>query len=165
MTTAEPSVQHELYVDIQLRSWATHVSRISQVLNTLSDDALTKEIAPGKNTGTYILGHLVAVNDGMFKLMGLGSALYPQYTEPFVTSPDRSGKQFPPIAELKAAWTRVNDELMKGFQSMRSSDWLDRHTAVTAEDFVKEPHRNKLNIVNSRTAHLAYHWGQLVLLK
>jgi hypothetical protein len=164
-TITEPPVQHEFYIDLQLKSWTAHVTRMSQLLNALSDEALAKEIAPGKNTGTYILGHLAAVNDGMLKLMGLGNALYPQYIEAFVTSPDKSGKPFPPVAELRTAWTKVNEELMKGFRGMRSSDWLDRHTAVSAEDFAKEPHRNKLNIVISRTTHLAYHWGQLVLLK
>jgi hypothetical protein len=164
-TITETSLQHELLVDLQLKSWTTHVSRITQLLNLLSDEALAREIAPGKNTGTYILGHLVAVNDGMRKLMGLGTSLYPQYTEPFVTSSDKSGNQFPAITELKKAWTHVNDELAKGFQGMRLSDWLDRHTSVSAEDFAREPHRNKLNIVISRTSHLAYHLGQLVLLK
>jgi hypothetical protein len=164
-TIAESSLQHELFVNLQLKSWTTHIDRISQLINVLSDEALAKEIAPGKNTGTYILGHLVAVNDGMSKLIGIGNNLYPQYTEPFVTSPDRSGKQFPPITELKKAWTHVNHELAIGFKGMRSPDWLDRHTAVSVEDFAKEPHRNKLNIVISRTAHLAYHLGQLVLLK
>ncbi len=37
--------------------------------------------------------------------------------------------------------------------------------AVTAEDFAREPHRNKLNIVLNRTGHVSYHLGQLVLLK
>jgi hypothetical protein len=164
-TITEPSVQHEFYVDLQLKSWTTHVNRITQLIGSLSNDALAKEIAPGKNTGIYILGHLVAVNDGMLKLMGLGAPLYPHYADPFITSPDKSGKQFPPIEELRSAWTKVNETLMTSFQSMRPSDWLDRHTSVSPEDFAKEPHRNKLNIVISRTTHLAYHLGQLVLLK
>ena len=33
------------------------------------------------------------------------------------------------------------------------------------EDFIKEPHRNKLNVLLTRTTHLAYHAGQLALLK
>ena len=41
---------------------------------------------------------------------------------------------------------------------------FEKHTAVSEEDFSKEPHRNKLNIVISRTSHLQYHTGQLVLL-
>lgn len=40
-----------------------------------------------------------------------------------------------------------------------------KHSAVSEEDFAKEPHRNKLNLLLNRTNHLSYHHGQLVFLK
>ena len=49
--------------------------------------------------------------------------------------------------------------------SLSGEGWLERHTAVSAEAFEKEPHRNKLNIIVSRSHHMAYHLGQLALLK
>jgi len=39
------------------------------------------------------------------------------------------------------------------------------YKGFSAEDFAKEPHRNKLNIIISRTSHLQYHTGQIALLK
>jgi hypothetical protein len=48
---------------------------------------------------------------------------------------------------------------------MKPQDWLGRHTAVSEEDFQKEKHRNKLNVLISRTNHAGYHLGQLVYLK
>jgi hypothetical protein len=36
---------------------------------------------------------------------------------------------------------------------------------VSPEDFAKEPHRNRLNVLISRTNHMANHIGQLLLLK
>jgi len=36
--------------------------------------------------------------------------------------------------------------------------------AVSDEDFSKEPHRNKLNVIINRTNHMSYHLGQLILL-
>jgi hypothetical protein len=48
---------------------------------------------------------------------------------------------------------------------MKPDDWFAKHTAVSAEDFAKEPFRNKLNIIVTRTTHLQYHIGQLQLLK
>jgi hypothetical protein len=48
---------------------------------------------------------------------------------------------------------------------MSSSDWLQKHTAVSEEDFVWEPHRNRFAVLLARTAHLAYHLGQAVLAK
>jgi dihydrofolate reductase len=59
----------------------------------------------------------------------------------------------------------VTDALNAHFSKMTSADWLSRHTAVSEEDFVKEPMRNKLNIVISRTIHLASHMGQMLYLR
>jgi len=61
-------------------------------------------------------------------------------------------------------WNTVNTTLTNHFNTMQPSDWLDRHTKVSPEDFAKEPHRNKLNILLTRTNHLSYHSGQLNLL-
>jgi hypothetical protein len=53
--------------------------------------------------------------------------------------------------------------LFEGFASLSAADWLKKHGAVSAEDFVKEPLRNRLAILLGRTNHLAYHLGQLAL--
>jgi hypothetical protein len=47
---------------------------------------------------------------------------------------------------------------------MKADEWFNKHTAVSAEDFAKEPHRNKLNVIVNRTNHTSYHLGQLVYL-
>lgn len=54
--------------------------------------------------------------------------------------------------------------LQEKFDNMTSEQWFEKHTAVSEEDFAKEPHRNKLNIIITRTSHLQYHTGQIVLL-
>jgi hypothetical protein len=46
---------------------------------------------------------------------------------------------------------------------MSWSDWLQRHTAVSEEDFAKDTSRNRFAILLSRTNHLSYHLGQAVL--
>jgi hypothetical protein len=48
---------------------------------------------------------------------------------------------------------------------LQADEWFQKHTAVSDEDFVKEPHRNRLTAVMGRSGHLAYHVGQLALLK
>ncbi|MBC7554999.1 MAG: hypothetical protein H7257_13600 [Taibaiella sp.] len=48
---------------------------------------------------------------------------------------------------------------------MGAEDWFLKHNSVSAEDFVNEPHRNKLNILLTRTTHLSYHLGQFILIK
>jgi len=84
---------------------------------------------------------------------------------PFIKSPDRSGLVFPPISELKNYWNETNQRLAEYFAELSSDEWFMRHTAVSEEDFVKEPHRNRLNVLLSRTSHLASHYGQLLFLK
>ena len=98
--------------------------------------------------------------------MGFGELIYPALQDVFIKSPDKSGQVMPTIAELKNTviqWMRNCRQT--GFSAASPEEWLSRHMSVSPEDFAKEPHRNKLNIVISRTQHMAYHVGQLQLLK
>ena len=155
----------ELSVKMTLTAWNAQNASFNQLLSELSDEQLNKEIAPGKNTGTYLLGHLVAVSDGMLPLLGFGDKLFPSLEEVFIKNPDKSGLEKASVAELKQNLIEVNAKLNGHIQSTTPSEWMERHTAVSAEAFEKEPHRNKLNIIISRTNHMAYHLGQLALLK
>lgn len=71
----------------------------------------------------------------------------------------------PSITELKEKLHAVNTKLSSHFQTIPVEEWFTRHTSVSAEDFAKEPHRNKLNVVINRTNHMANHIGQMLLLK
>jgi hypothetical protein len=48
---------------------------------------------------------------------------------------------------------------------MQPAEWFLPHTVVSEEDFLKEPHRNKLNVLITRATHQAYHVGQMAYLK
>jgi hypothetical protein len=54
--------------------------------------------------------------------------------------------------------------LLTGFASLSASEWLQKHTAVSEEEFAKDPLRNRFAILLSRTNHLAYHLGQTALV-
>ncbi len=123
-----------------------------------------KEVAPGRSRAIYILGHLVAVNDSLLPMFGLGDKLFPELEPIFIRTPDRSLADIPTIAELKQKWEQVNTALSAHFASMSVTDWMDRHMSVTPEDFAKEPTRNKFNVLVSRTIHQGYHMGQLNLM-
>lgn len=157
--------QADLLVKMTLTAWDGQNKQLIKLLDTLTDEQLHREIAPGKNTGTYLLGHLVAVSDGMLPLLGFGDRLFPELDEVFLKNPDKSGLPQPPVAMLKDNLHVVNSALAGHFNQASVADWLGRHTAVSAEDFANAPHRNKLNVVISRTNHLANHIGQLLLLK
>ncbi len=152
-------------VKMVLDRWNASIKNADSLLETLSDETLEKEIAPAKNRGIYLLGHLVAVHDDMIVLLDLGEKLYPQLKEPFIQSPDKAVAQLPSVATLRSYWKNQCEVMKHQFDSMSTEAWFDKHTAVSAADFAKEPHRNKLNIIITRTSHLQYHLGQLVLLK
>ena len=145
--------------------WNGSLKNWDEVLGSLSDEDLQKEIAPGKNRGIYLLGHMVAVHDDMIRLLGMGEKQYPELFEPFIKSPDKAVAFVQTAAELRTFWTNQCIVLKQKFDNLQPADWFEKHTAVSDEDFAKEPHRNKLNIILTRTTHLTYHTGQLVLLK
>jgi len=145
--------------------WNGLVKGFDTALDSLTDEQLLKEIAPGKNRGVYLLGHLIAVHDDMLILLDLGDKLYPELNEPFIKSPDKSVAEIPSAATLRDYWKKSNEVLAQRFASLQPEQWFEKHTVVSAEDFSKEPHRNKLNIIITRASHLSYHWGQFILLK
>ena len=165
MDHSTPADPLEMSVQVALGAWEIQNTRLQKLIDSLPDERLHQEIAPGKNTGVYILGHLIAVHDNMLPVLGLGERLYPHLDEIFLRNPEKSGLAKPSLAELKANNAAVNERLSAGFATLSPAQWLERHTAVSPEDFEKEPHRNKLNLLLNRTGHVAYHLGQLILLK
>ena len=159
------TAQLNLVVKMTLTAWDAQNGYLNKLIGSLSDEELAKEIAPGRNTGIYLFGHLVAVNDAMLPLMDFGDRLFPALENVFIKNPDKSGLAMPTVTELKENLKAINEKLAISFQSASADEWLSRHMSVSPEDFAKEPHRNKLNIVISRTNHMAYHLGQMQLLK
>ena len=144
--------------------WYALLKNFDATLNALTDEQLQHEIAPGKNRGIYLLGHIIAVHDDMLRLLDMGDKMYPELFEPFITAADKTVSEIPSAATLRAYWSKQNEVLKQKFDSLQPEEWFQKHTAVTVEDFAKEPHRNKLNIIITRTSHLAYHHGQFVLI-
>jgi len=165
MTTTATTTAPTLFVKMILDRWYASIINCDTLLNSLSDETLQKEIAPGKNRGIYLLGHLIAVHDDLLILLDMGTKLYPELNEPFIKSPDKAVQLLPTVSELRTFWTTQCEAIKQKFDDLKPEEWFEKHTAVNAEDFEKEPHRNKLNIVVTRTSHLQYHLGQLQLLK
>ncbi len=155
----------DIFIKMVLDAWHTHIKRTDELFNSLSDEQLMKEISPGRNRGIYLLGHLAAVHDRILPLLELGNSLHPQLWQPFVESPDKAVAELPAIQVLREHWKEINTNLADKISALSREVWFQKHTAVSEEDFAKEPHRNKLNIIVNRTNHLANHLGQLLLLK
>ena len=153
-----------IFIRMVLDAWHTHIKRTDELFNSLSNEQLMKEIAPGRNRGIYLLGHLAAVHDRILSLLELGNPLYPELWEPFVEKPDKEVTELPPTQTLRQYWKEINTNLAGKISALSPEAWFQKHSSVSAEDFAKEPHRNKLNIIINRTNHLANHLGQLLLL-
>jgi hypothetical protein len=151
------------YVAVGLKVWKSQIDQADKLFGGFSSEEVLREIAPGRNRLLYLWGHLTAVHDAMLPLLVLGERLYPEFDVAFVSNPDKSQAAIPSHEQVRRAWKSVNDELGKGFEKMSWSDWVQRHSAVSEEDFAKDPSRNRFSVLLSRTNHLSYHLGQAVL--
>ena len=148
-----------------LNLWKLVISRFDKTLSELSDEQLQRQVAPGRNRVFYLLGHLTATHDRMLPLLGLGDRLHPELDDTYITNPDKALGDPLSATELRRAWAEVNDKLTRAFEGFTLEDWLQKHSAVSDKDFIKDPTRNRLAVVMNRTSHASYHSGQAVLAK
>ncbi|HEY3988411.1 MAG TPA: DinB family protein [Acidobacteriaceae bacterium] len=155
----------EMLTRTALHSWKLVIARFDGAVASLSGEQLQQQVAPGRNRLLYLLGHLTAVHDRMFPLLGLGERLHPELDEVYIANRDQTLHDPIPAAGLKQAWSDVNRTLTAAFEKLTPEQWLEKHTAVSDEDFAKDPTRNRLAVVISRTNHAAFHTGQAALIK
>ncbi len=67
-------------------------------------------------------GHLTAVHDRLFALLGVGERLHPELDAAFITNPD--GGQADPVsaAELRKAWSAVNTKLTAALEKFTPAE-------------------------------------------
>ena len=152
-------------VKMTVDAWNMLLDRTTKLVDGLTDEQLAADSAPGRNSGVYLVGHLAAVSDRLIDMLGGGERLHPEMDEPFLFKPDKSGLPMPTIPELRQSWTDIHAKLQQHILAMTPDEWFGRHSAVSEEEFQKEPHRNKLNVLMSRSLHMSNHLGQLTYLK
>lgn len=155
----------KLLIATVVASWKQVVNRLDERLASLDDDQLQKQIAPNKNRLFYLLGHLTAVHDRMLPLLGISERLHPDLDEAYLTKPDRTLSDPLSAADLKKAWNEVNTAITSAVEKFSAEDWLRKHTAVSDEDFSKDPTRNRLAVFLNRTNHASFHTGQIALAR
>ena len=158
-------MNNELFVKMVTDSWQKQLIATNSIFDNLSDEELMQEVAPGRNRAIYLLGHLTAVHDRMLPLLRFEEAKYPELDRVFLESPDKAVEEIPSAQQLRQQWKEVNDTLLNHIKSLPADDWFTHHANISEEDFIREPHRNKLNVLLDRTIHLSNHRGQLLLLK
>jgi len=155
----------ELFVTTVVTSWKLIVNRLNERFAPLDYEQLQKQVAPNKNRLFYLLGHLTAVHDRMLPLLGIGERLHPELDEAYLTNPDQTISDPLPASDLKKAWSEVNAAITSAIEKFSIDDWLKKHTAVSDEDFSKDPKRNRLAVFLNRTNHASYHMGQIALTR
>jgi uncharacterized damage-inducible protein DinB len=153
-----------LITKLYIEAWLLSNRRLHNLIIKLSEEDIYKEISPERNRGIYLLGHLVSTTDTMIELLDFDKKRYPELDSIFVSAPDKSGKVFPDFEVLKQNWGKINAVMLEHIENMLPEKWLEKHASVSEDDFKKDPTRNKLNVLISRTNHQNYHLGQLVLL-
>lgn len=152
-------------LSICLLQWDTYNKRMQKALDTLSDENFHKPVVAGGNTPSWIFGHLVDTDDALLELFGIRARLYPDLKTIYHHEKGSNQSGHLSKSELIKRWNEISAELDKAFKGWSEAEWLNRHTAVSEEDFKKEPHRNKLNVMLSRVSHKASHLGQVAMLK
>jgi hypothetical protein len=156
---------NQIMVKMVLDAWYSKIKEANDIFDNLTDEQLQNEVSSNRNRGIYLLGHLTATHDAILPLLSLGDRLYPQLDESFIDNPDRSKTLTTSTNELRAYWKNINETLADHFNKLQAEAWFEKHNSVSKEDFIKQPHRNRLNVIISRTNHLSYHTGQLIFLK
>lgn len=157
--------QAEIFIKMVLIAWLSKTNQLDNLLSDLSDKQLLNEVSPGRNRGIYLLGHLTVMVNFMISLMGHGENLAPNLVMAFAKTPDKEIIDIPTVKELRKEWEKAKAVLEKNIANTPPNEWFQKHTAISEEDFAKEPHRNKLNVALSRASHFDYHLGQLIFLK
>jgi hypothetical protein len=150
-------------LDICLLQWNSYNKRIQKILDTISDEAYHKPIVAGGNSPSWILGHLIEDDDAILELLGIRTRLHPELKAIYHHERGKNQEGHLNKEELSKTWQEILAHLDTAFKSWKESDWLSRHTAVSEEDFKKEPHRNRLNVMLTRLTHKASHLGQIAL--
>ena len=150
-------------LDICLLQWDTYNRRIQKTLETISEDNFRASIVTGGNSPSWLMGHLADTDDVLLELFGIRKRMFPELATLYHHERGTNQTGHLTKEELKAKWNSILNELDLAFKSMRESDWLGRHMAISEEDFAKEPHRNKLNVLLSRVTHKASHLGQMAM--
>ncbi len=145
-----------------LATWNAQLERANKLFVVLDAHQLESQVAPGRNRLIYLWGHLTAIHDRMLPLLGIGERVHPEFDAIFLTSPDRA-HPLPSRDTILDWWNTVNHNLNTGMQAFTPGEWLEKHSAVSDEEFAKDPLRNRFSILLSRSHHLAYHFGQTVL--
>ena len=163
--TTKESQALGLAIKTVVNNWDQQTKAITDFFVKQPESDYLIEVAPNRNKAAYLLGHIIATNDGLLPLLGFEERLFPELDAYFTPNTEWNYDDFPSLKEWQEKWDLLNKTLSQHFNTLEPYQWLERHTKVSPEDFEIDSTRNKLNIIIGRTLHMRYHLGQLNLIK
>ena len=149
-------------ISAYLEQFDIMVGWIDQHLNALSDNELEAEISPGRNTGIWVLGHLIASMDDIGLYLSNADKDYKDYWELFGPgSKGTSDKQYPSVTDMREKWIKVNEKAKKIIAALPEEELQNNHNNTSDKtDFYK----TKQRVIDCWILHQMYHAGHLGIL-
>ncbi|HRI26711.1 MAG TPA: DinB family protein [Chitinophagales bacterium] len=145
--------------------WRIVVSWVNGTLNILTNEQLCLPIAPGKNHGIWILGHLIESEDELGVYLGKSDWLFPQYETLFGQgSTLLPTHHYPTPDVLRRQWKEVcarNDQILTHFTN---AEWHEPHTRIGNGNPLDDFFKTKGRCIAIWNIHQAYHAAQLALI-
>jgi hypothetical protein len=136
---------------------------VSSNIDPLTDEELKMELAPGKNHGVWLLGHLITSDDDFSVYMGKGPLFYPEYHRIFGQgSKLQPVENYPDIPLLREQWKKVVEKNKKIYAELTDEELEEFH--AKAKDPEKDYFKTKQRIIIFWQLHQMYHAGQLGVL-
>jgi len=136
-----------------LRTWKATVGRFDDIVAALSDEELEREVTAGKNRLFYLVGHLTALHDRLFTVLGLGERKHAELDDEFGDERDAHRVSALSPRRLRQAWNDVNAALLAGMERLTPEQWLET-SATIAE-------ASRLSVLLDWTDHLSLHSTQV----
>lgn len=149
-----------------IEQWSIMARWISNTISRLSDEDLARTIAPNRNHGIWILGHLVQSEDELAVYLGKGDYLFPEYEALFgMGSPLLPIAQYPTAVLLRQQWAQAVARNQTALAAFADAEWNEPHTRIGNDspldnDFFKTKGRCLAIWILHQTLHL----GQLNVL-
>jgi chromosome condensin MukBEF complex kleisin-like MukF subunit len=103
----------QIIVKMLMDRWNASIKNCDDLLNSISDEYMLREISPGKNRGIYLLGHLIAVHDSILVLLDMGEKKYPELSKAFLEEADKVVAEIPSAKELRLKWNEQSADLKR----------------------------------------------------
>jgi hypothetical protein len=145
--------QARLFTRIALRTWKATVGRFDDIVVAASDEEFEREVTASKSRLFYLIGHLTALHDRLFTVLGLGERNHAELDAEFGEERDAHRASALSPRGLRQAWNEVNATLLSAMEQLTPEQWLEKPATVGEA--------NRLSVLLDWTDHLSLHSTQI----